>query len=244
MTSAVRVLLALVASLAVLVLAASEPARAQARTMGQVYLMRGIANMFSYGLDDLATKLRAQGIDATVYQFDEWQDLAQKAVNWSLSHNREPIVIIGHSLGADAAVHMAQRMTSLGLSPTLVITFDPVGLNMVQETGGRFINYYQSNNGFGQELVDGPGFTGSIDNRDMKNMPGINHFNLEKSPVLHDQVVQLLKGVMTRKAKAPVPGGAPEATHPAAAPKRPAAAPTTSPATSPASAPQSSLRAG
>ncbi|QTL02742.1 hypothetical protein J5J86_18470 [Aquabacter sp. L1I39] len=229
MTSAVRVLLALVASLAVLIVSASAPARAQARTMGQVYLMRGIANMFSYGLDDLATKLRTQGIEANVYQFDEWQDLAQKAVSWSLSHNREPIVIIGHSLGADAAVHMAQRMTSLGLSPTLVITFDPVGLNMVQETGGRFINYYQSNNGFGQELVDGPGFTGSIDNRDMKNMPGINHFNLEKSPVLHEQVVQLLKSVMTRKARAPVPASGPEAARPAGGPKPPANAPARAP---------------
>ncbi|MDE1571033.1 hypothetical protein [Aquabacter sediminis] len=235
MTFAVRVLFAVLASLVVMIVGATEPARAQARTMGQVYLMRGIANMFSYGLDDLATKLRAQGIDANVYQFDEWQDLAQKAVSWSLSHNREPIVIIGHSLGADAAVHMAQRMTSLGLSPTMVITFDPVGLNMVQETGGRFINYYQSNNGFGQELVDGPGFTGSIDNRDMKNMPGINHFNLEKSPVLHDQVVQLLKAVMTRKVKAPAPGPTPEAARPSSAPRPPA---------SPATAPQASTRAG
>ncbi len=228
MTSAVRALFAVLASLMVLIVAAPQPAHAQARTMGQVYLMRGIANMFSYGLDDLATKLRAQGIDATVYQFDEWQDLAQKAVSWSLSHNREPIVIIGHSLGADAAVHMAQRMTSLGLSPTLVITFDPVGLNMVQETGGRFINYYQSNNGFGQELVDGPGFTGSIDNRDMKNMPGINHFNLEKSPVLHEQVVQLLKSVMTRKVKAPTP----EPARTSGAPKPPADAPARAPQTS------------
>ena len=235
MTFAVRVLFAVLASLVVMIVGATEPARAQARTMGQVYLMRGIANMFSYGLDDLATKLRAQGIDANVYQFDEWQDLAQKAVSWSLSHNREPIVIIGHSLGADAAVHMAQRMTSLGLSPTMVITFDPVGLNMVQETGGRFINYYQSNNGFGQELVDGPGFTGSIDNRDMKNMPGINHFNLEKSPVLHDQVVQLLKALMTRKVKAPTPGPTPEAARPSSAPRPPA---------SPATAPQTSTRAG
>lgn len=204
--------------------------------MGQVFLMRGIANMFSYGLDDLATKLRSQGIEANVYQFEEWPDLAQKAVSWSVSHNREPIVIIGHSLGADAAVHMAQRMTSLGLSPTMVITFDPVGLNMVQETGGRFINYYQSNNGFGQELVDGPGFTGSIDNRDMKNMPGINHFNLEKSPVLHDQVVQLLRSVMTRKAKAPATNSSPEAARPSGGSKPPADAP--------ARAPQAGARAG
>lgn len=236
MTSAVRVLLALVASLALLMVAATEPARAQARTMGQVFLMRGIANMFSYGLDDLATKLRSQGIEANVYQFEEWPDLAQKAVSWSVSHNHEPIVIIGHSLGADAAVHMAQRMTSLGLSPTMVITFDPVGLNMVQETGGRFINYYQSNNGFGQELVEGPGFTGSIDNRDMKNMPGINHFNLEKSPVLHDQVVQLLRSVMTRKAKAPATGPSPEAARPSGGSKPPTGAP--------ARAPQAGARAG
>lgn len=201
-----RLLFVLAACIGMAFLVLPRPAEAQARTRGQVYLMRGIANVFSYGLDDLATKLRAEGIDATVYPFEDWPDLASKAVSWSKLHRHEPIVIIGHSLGADAAVHMAERMTSLGLAPSLIITFDPVGLDMVQESGGRFINYYQSDNGFGHALRAGPGFTGSIVNHDMQALAGVNHFNLEKSPLLHAQAVSLVKALLTRRADQSPPG--------------------------------------
>ncbi|MEP9379432.1 hypothetical protein ABLE91_22155 [Aquabacter sp. CN5-332] len=222
-----RGVLALV--LCMLASALSGATAARAETAGRVYLMRGIANFFSYGLDDLAKRLAAAGIAAEVHQFGEWQGLARDAVSWSRAHRGAPVVVIGHSLGADAAVHMAQRMTALGASPALVITFDPVGLSVVEETGGRFINYFQSDNGYGRALEAGAGFTGTIENLDLAGVPGINHFNLEKSRMLHAEVVEALSALM-RRAPAPVPVPFPEARPKAAKPPAMAARPASRPA--------------
>ncbi|MGA6996769.1 MAG: hypothetical protein WBZ22_11020 [Pseudolabrys sp.] len=36
-----------------------------------------------------------------------------------------PIIIMGHSLGADAAIYMAEKMKTLGASVALIVTFGP-----------------------------------------------------------------------------------------------------------------------
>ena len=44
---------------------------AQAGT-GHVYLLRGLLNIFSLGMDDLAAKIQAKGISASVHYHSEW----------------------------------------------------------------------------------------------------------------------------------------------------------------------------
>ena len=41
-----------------------------------VYLLRGVLNIFSLGLDEVAAKLRQQGINATVANYLSWSSLA------------------------------------------------------------------------------------------------------------------------------------------------------------------------
>ncbi|TCT06787.1 thioesterase domain-containing protein [Aquabacter spiritensis] len=180
-------------------------ADARGEVVGRVYLMRGIANVFSYGLDDLADRLGGAGIAAEVHPFGTWPELARAAVAWSRGHDGAPVAVIGHSLGADAALRMAARMTELGVPPSLVITFDPVGTGMVEEAQGRFVNYFQSDNGYGRPLVDGPGFRGKIENHDLSGAPGLDHFNLEKSPDLHAAVLDTLLATLPARPVAAVP---------------------------------------
>src|SRR5262249_32008188 len=44
-----------------------------------VYLLRGLMNIFSLGMDDLAAKLQRRGIAAGVYEYGQWESLCQDA---------------------------------------------------------------------------------------------------------------------------------------------------------------------
>lgn len=206
---------------------AAQPASAQ-QNRGHVYLLRGLANVFSLGMDDLAAKLNARGIPATVHEYGQWASLANAAAAESRASGNAPIIIVGHSLGADAAVEMAERLTALGAPPRLVVTFDPVGVTQVGPSAGYFVNYYQSNNGYGKRLTAGAGFRGNIVNRNLNALGGIDHFNIEKSPRLHEEVI-----TQVRSVTAPKPKPKPKPVDPAA-PATPAApAPATQAGTKP-----------
>ena len=212
---------------ALVVLCVAQPALAQ-QNRAHVYLLRGLANVFSLGMDDLAKKLNARGIPATVHEYGQWASLADAAAAESRATGNSPIIIVGHSLGADAAVEMAERLTALGTPPKLVVTFDPVGVTQVGASAGYFINYYQSNNGYGKRLTAGPGFRGNIVNRNLNAIGGIDHFNIEKSPRLHDEVITQVRSITT-----PKPKPKPKPVDPSATPPVPSTAPGTQAAAKP-----------
>lgn len=215
MKSGLRFAQALLAALVVFCVA--QPALAQ-QNRGHVYLLRGLANVFSLGMDDLAAKMNARGIPATVHEYGQWQQLADAAAAESRATGNAPIVIVGHSLGADAAIEMAERLTALGVPPKLVVTFDPVGVTQVGPSLGYFVNYYQSNNGYGKRLTAARGFRGNIVNRNLDAIGSIDHFNIEKSPRLHEEVITQVRSITNKPKPKPKPA-APAA--PAAEPSSP-----------------------
>ena len=83
----------------------ASPGMAQSRA--HVYLLRGLMNIFSLGIDTLAEKIQRHGIYATVHNYSEWQTLADHAAAAYHAGKEGPIIIIGHSLGADAVMEMS-----------------------------------------------------------------------------------------------------------------------------------------
>lgn len=203
MKSALRYAMALIAALLLSSTFAIAPAAAQ--HTGHVYLLRGLANVFSMGMDTLAEKLNARGITATVHEYGTWQQLADQAAAESRANRNAPIIIVGHSLGADAAVEMAERLTALGRPPRLVVTFDPVGVSTVGRSSGTFINYYQSNNGYGKRLATGAGFSGRLYNHNLNGASGLDHFNIEKAPSLHAKVIATIESLTVVRRSKPRP---------------------------------------
>ncbi|MFG1416797.1 hypothetical protein V5F38_00735 [Xanthobacter sp. V0B-10] len=201
MTLSLRFAVALFAAL--FLTATGRPAAAQGTP--HVYLMRGLANVFSLGMDDLAAKLNARGIPAQVYEYGQWEQVAAQASAVSKSERGSPIIIIGHSLGADAAIEAGERLTALGTPAKLVVTFDPVGVSTVGRASGRFVNYYQANNGYGKRLTAGPGFRGKLVNRDLDGVASIDHFNIEKMPKLHSEVMASIQALKSRPKPKPAP---------------------------------------
>ena len=183
-----------------------------------VYLLRGLLNVFSLGMDDLAAKLQRRGIAAGVYEYGQWESLCQDAAaRWRSS--RTQIVVVGHSLGGDAVIYMANRLGQMGIPVALVVAFDPV--HPVPLTGGttaRFVNLYQSNNGWGAAVPRGAGFHGDLSNVDLRSRSDISHTSIDKSARLHEIVIGRVLGLGRPAAPKPVVGapspGATTATAP------------------------------
>ena len=120
------------ASAAVCMFLLSNPALSQTTTAPQsspkthVYLIRGLMNVFSLGLDSIADKLRKRGINATVHNHLEWIALSDEAIQACKSGRESQIILVGHSLGASAVVDMAQRLSQAGVQAGLVVSLDPV----------------------------------------------------------------------------------------------------------------------
>ena len=90
-----------------------------------VYLLRGIFNV-SVGLDALAAKLGQIGIAATVYSHEEEGTVAADALAQYQAGGARAIVLVGHSLGAGAAVSVARRLGNSGVPVALMVLLDPV----------------------------------------------------------------------------------------------------------------------
>jgi alpha-beta hydrolase superfamily lysophospholipase len=183
-----------------------NPGAAQPQSRAHVYLLRGLFNVFSLGMDTLADELKRHGIDATVHNYAEWKTLADRAAANYKAGKEAPIILIGHSLGADAVMEMAAYLGRKGVPVALVVPFDGTQSFAASGNVGRVLNLTQRKYAY---MRGGPGFHGALDNVDVSSDSSIDHINIDKSPRLHARVVaEVLAVVGTHKAPAKNGNGA------------------------------------
>jgi hypothetical protein len=175
-----------------------------------VYLLRGLLNVFSLGMDELAAKIAQRGIYATVDNHAAWQLLANEAAANYRAGREGPIIIIGHSLGADAAVEMADALARQRVPVKLVVTFDPVSSMAVDGDVAKVVNLYISN-GWGVPVARGPRFRGTLVNVDLRGRADVGHIFIDKSAALHQQVLRYVMQAVSNAGPAPAPSRAPAA---------------------------------
>jgi hypothetical protein len=95
---------------------------------GRVYCARGWLGIFSTGMMQLADRIDTkEGItavstaDMEYWRLQEW--LVKKYKKGSI---KEPLVLLGHSWGADDMIRVAQRLQEEGISVDLLVLIDPV----------------------------------------------------------------------------------------------------------------------
>jgi len=177
----------------------------------RIYLLKGLANVFSTGLDSLADQLTQRGYTVSVNGHGGHLDNAADAVKVQ-KNGKGPIIIIGHSLGANAAISMAERMKEAGAPIALIVTFSPTRDLVAPSNVRSVVNYHQSLSLWKGTVIKGPGFNGTITNINLDASDSITHFNMEKNVRLHGQIVARVQAIAG--------GGHRAATHSQAAPPR------------------------
>jgi thioesterase domain-containing protein len=152
-----------------------------------VYLFRGLADIFSAGIDTLTEELKKSGVYATSHSEGTWKAVADRAVADYKAKKEGPIILIGHSLGADAVMEMADYLGDKGVPVALVVPFDGTQSFSVSANVARVINFTQRDYAY---MKPGPGFHGSLSNVDVSSNRDINHLNIDKSPEPHARVVR------------------------------------------------------
>lgn len=200
MKSPLRALL--VAAVVVLLSTALGSSTSMAQSRAHVYLLRGLFNVFSLGMDTIADQLTKRGIHATVNNYSDWQSLADAAVVAYKSGREGPIILIGHSLGADAVMEMADYLGQKGVPVALAVPIDGTASFATPRNVGRLFNVTQRSYA---HMARGPGFHGSLVNLDVSSDPSITHTNIDKSPRLQAQVISQVLAVAGRSRRAAIP---------------------------------------
>jgi hypothetical protein len=160
-----------------------------------VYLLRGFMDIFSTGMDDLGVKLNRRGIRASVHGHADYPALAEAIGERYRKGQRESVVIIGHSLGANAAFSMADELAKYGVPVPLIIAYDPTSPMTAGSNVARVVNFYSSTNGWGTAIGRGAGFKGTLNNVDLSRRGEVGHTDIDKSPALHTQSIGYIQSI-------------------------------------------------
>jgi len=158
----------------------------------EVYLIRGYADVFSAGMNQMTSRLKKSGVKASVHSSGEWRYLAKDIIRrkkeGKVSH---PIVIVGHSLGGVEAPLFANALAKGGVKVDLVIGLDPgfkepvpFGPNVRQ-----VVNYKIPS---GQNYRRGKGFNGRMSTINVAKY-GADHVGIDKNQQVQHQVMSRIR---------------------------------------------------
>ncbi len=184
------------------------PATAAYPRVGHVYCMRGWLGIFSTGMDALAQEIDSKvGVPAVSVADEEWRRLK----GWLIEERQhgeiqEPLVLLGHSWGADDMIRVAAELQQKGISVDLLVLIDPVTPPLVPTNVKRVYCVYKSHpisdaapwwRGVSASVVD-PKAT-PIQNIDLRtadvgfDTSSVGHINIEKSADVHKMVMDQIR---------------------------------------------------
>jgi hypothetical protein len=170
---------------------AQGPSTARSST-AHVYLLRGVLNVFSMGMDQIAYKLEQRGIPSTVTNYLLWSSVADEAAAAYKSGRVRTIILVGHSSGATALPDMVERLNRLGVPVKLAIGLDSVFQTTLSGKVGRYINFYIGN-GAGTRVARGKNLQGELSNVDVENIPGgVGHITIDKNEIIQQKVISAI----------------------------------------------------
>lgn len=157
---------------------------------GDVILVRGGFDVFSRGMDQMADKLVKKGVDAKVFKHTQANEIAARIIKNQKKFGRKPIVLIGHSWGANAIIRVAKVLKKKRMRVTYMATFAATDPETAPNNISKLTNYYFKKDGWGKPVKTVKGFRGRLKNIDMSKNPDVHHFNVEEQPRLQNQVIR------------------------------------------------------
>lgn len=177
-----------------LIVSASAASAYEARMYG----MRGLlGSIYSRGVDTVAARVQStMDVKTYVRPYGQWRALAATAkANWKI--DRKPVILYGHSLGADRITNAAEDLRRSGVPVMLALYYDPTPF--VQPVPGnvsRAVEYRQ--NAFaqlGQGVIDLVAeFTGTSQIFTKR----ISHVALDDDPGVHNASVCEIRAALSK----------------------------------------------
>jgi hypothetical protein len=171
----------------------------QAQGPAQVYLLRGFLNIFSLGMDDIAAKLQPDGISATVMNHADADFVASRILSAYNAGDHGPVVLIGHSLGADAIVDVADALARYNVPVALLVLFDGTAPHQIPANVATAINYTKH-----FMIAPGPGSRSSVSNVDLSADASIDHLSIDTAPALQAQTLNYILQAASAAPRQPV----------------------------------------
>jgi len=156
---------------------------------GEVYMLRGFGDVFSRGLDEMTATLASRGIDAQVASHTAWRGVLRSILQDRERFGPRAIVLVGHSLGANAVIDIAEELQRRHIPVQYVVTLAATWPDPVPSNVERVDNFYFATQGWGEPLVPGPGFAGSLRNLDFSDDSDVGHFNIDKQPKIQRELL-------------------------------------------------------
>jgi hypothetical protein len=166
----------------------------------RVLLLRGWFGVFSTGMDSLASELKAKGIKAEVAGHVYWSTAVKDIVKERAAGNTGPLVLVGHSQGANNVIDMARSLEARKIPVDLLVTLAPFMQDPLPSNVVRAVNYYQSP-GWGAPLTTDRGFHGKLSNINVGDDWTIAHVSIDKSSRIHADIAREIAAVLQAKEK-------------------------------------------
>ncbi|MEO0329204.1 MAG: hypothetical protein AAF217_11490 [Pseudomonadota bacterium] len=171
------------------------------RRTGEIYLMRGLANVFSRGIDEMARTLRQNGYDAANFSYTEWKTIADDIIIRDRSGSvSKPVIIVGHSLGGNESSKFANYLSQNTIEVALLVAFDPVETGQVGPGIAKVVNYYLPKSA-DNRILPAEGFTGILNNIDVTVDPEITHVNVDKNAVFQAETFKEIAALTSERKR-------------------------------------------
>ncbi|WP_028380114.1 hypothetical protein [Legionella cherrii] len=176
---------------------------------GEVHTMLGGLGLFSTGMRTLSgTVVEECNIPAPSNMWYNAGNVTRSIVSYYQKHKmHRPIILVGHSLGANEQIKVARNLDKAGIPVDLLVTVDAVSQTIVPPNVKHAMNFYKPGfvpmfSGLKLRAVN-PEKT-RIDNINVATIKGIevNHFTIDKDPVVQAMIMDEVKKVLSNANKA------------------------------------------
>lgn len=170
---------------------------------GEIYTMRGGLGVFSTGMNQLRVASHQRfGVPASSIMWYHAGQVAKDVIAREQTRQKhEPVILIGHSLGANEQIKVARRLERKGVSVDLLVTVDAVSQSVVPANVKHVLNVYKPGyvpmfSGLKVKAVN-PAST-IVENVNVNDLPGVevNHFTLDKHQVVQERILAAIEKVL------------------------------------------------
>jgi hypothetical protein len=171
---------------------------------GEVHTMLGGLGLFSTGMRTLSgTVVEECQVPAPSDMWYNAGNVTRSIVAYYHKHkNHRPIILVGHSLGANEQIKVARNLNKLGIPVDLLVTVDAVSQSIVPPNVKHAMNFYKPGyvpmfSGLQLKAVDRE--KTYIDNVNVTKIKGVevNHFTIDKDPVVQAMIMDEVKKVLS-----------------------------------------------